>query len=89
MKNKIILTALLLVSDLTFVMACEVCKKNQPKVLENVTHGAGPTGTLDYIITWIAVLIVTVTLVMSIRLLIKPREGGSEHIKNIVLNHNN
>jgi hypothetical protein len=89
MKNKIILTVLLLVSDLTFAMACELCKKNQPKVLENITHGAGPTGTLDYIITWTAVVIVTVTLIMSIRLLIKPREVDSDHIKNIVLNHNN
>lgn len=70
-------------------LACEVCKKNQPKVLENITHGAGPTGTLDYIITWSALVIVTFTLFMSIRFLIKPKETSPDHIKNIVLNENN
>lgn len=87
MKN-IILSTLFLLAGVSTALACEVCKKNQPKVLENITHGAGPTGTLDYIITWSAVVIVTFTLIMSVRFLISPKETGAEHIKNIVVNQN-
>jgi len=65
--------------------ACEVCKKNQPKVLEGITHGAGPQGNLDYIIIWTAVVIVTVTLLLSLKFLIRPNEDNPNHIKNIVL----
>ena len=65
--------------------ACEVCKKNQPKVLEGITHGAGPQGNLDYIIIWTAVVIVTVTLLLSLKFLIRPNENNPNHIKNIVL----
>ena len=66
--------------------ACDVCKKNQPKVLQNVTHGAGPSGTMDYIIIWTAVVIVAATLFFSVKLLIKPKEDNPSHIKNIVRN---
>ncbi|WP_339811396.1 hypothetical protein [uncultured Imperialibacter sp.] len=66
--------------------ACELCKENQPAGLENVTHGAGPTGTIDYIITWTAVSIVAVTLFLSFKYLIWPKESAPDHIKNIVLN---
>lgn len=68
--------------------ACELCKKNQPRMLENITHGAGPTGTLDYVIIWSAVVIVSITLFLSIKYLVKPQETDSSHIKNIVLNQN-
>ena len=68
--------------------ACEVCKKNQPEILQDVTHGQGPQGQWDYIITWTAVVIVAVTLFLSIKLLIRPKEAGPDHIKNIVLHSN-
>lgn len=89
-KNKTLMkTAALFISifllGMNSVWACEVCKKNQPKVLEGITHGAGPQGNLDYIIIWTAVVIVTVTLLLSLKLLIRPNENNPNHIKNIVL----
>ena len=78
-----------MIAGVATTFACELCKKNQPRILENITHGAGPTGTLDYIITWSAAVIVTITLVLSVKLLIRPKETDNGHIKNIVLNDNN
>lgn len=89
MKKTAITSFVLMLTTFSSALACEVCKKNQPKVLENITHGSGPTGTIDYIITWSAVVIVTITLVMSIRFLIRPKETGVDHIKNIVMNQPN
>lgn len=68
------------------LMACDVCKSNQPKVLENITHGPGPSGTIDYIIIWSAIVIVGFTLIFSLKYLIKPQENNPDHIKNIVKN---
>lgn len=68
------------------VKACEVCKKNQPAILKNVTHGAGPSGTIDYIIIWGSAIIVGITLFLSLKYLIKPKENKPGHIKNIVIN---
>ncbi|MGE0771935.1 MAG: hypothetical protein AB7K37_09515 [Cyclobacteriaceae bacterium] len=68
--------------------ACELCKKKQPKVLEDVTHGAGPQGNLDYLIVSIALVVVGITLVFSLKFLISPRESNPGHIKNIVVDAN-
>lgn len=65
------------------VLSCEVCKRNQPEILQDITHGAAPSGTLDYIITWTAVAAVAVTLFLSVKFLFKPGEGDPAHIKNI------
>lgn len=67
-------------------MACEVCQKNQPKILQNITHGPGPSGTVDYIIIWTAIIIVSFTLYFSVKFLVKPKENNADHIKNIVKN---
>ena len=67
------------------LMACDVCQKNQPKGLEKITHGTGPTGTIDYIIMWSAGILVLVTLFYSIKYLVRPKETEAGHIKNIVL----
>lgn len=66
--------------------ACDVCQKNQPAGFENITHGPGPSGTLDYIIIWTGIVIVVVTLFLSLKYLIRPKEGNPDHIKNIVRN---
>ena len=85
MKKVTLLTFLMLMAhQITF--ACEICQKNQPKGLENITHGTGPTGNLDYIITWTAVVIVSVTLFYSVKYLVKPKENNPDHIKNSILN---
>jgi len=82
MKNKIIILVVLLFNGITY--ACPLCKKNQPKGLEDVTHGQGPVGNLDYIIMYAAIIIVGYTLIMSVRYLISPKEKESSHIKNFV-----
>ncbi|MCK0159094.1 hypothetical protein [Allomuricauda sp. F6463D] len=71
-----------------FVIACDLCKKNQPKGFENITHGQGPTGNMDYIITWSAIILVIITLFFSIKFLVRPRENNPEHIKHIVWDQN-
>lgn len=89
MKKLTLLIFLLIDSGWQVLLACEVCKSNQPKVLENVTHGAGPSGMIDYVITWSAIILVCITLFLSIKYLIRPQENNPDHIKNIVLNENN
>ncbi|CAM4093547.1 hypothetical protein [Gillisia hiemivivida] len=86
MKKIVIVFTFLFLLGQQVVIACEVCKKNQPEVLQNVTHGAGPSGTLDYIIIWSAVIIVGATLFFSLKYLISPKENNPGHIKNIVKN---
>lgn len=83
---RVMLTGLLLlVFSAGKVFACEVCKKNQPEVLQDVSHGTGAQADLDYIIIWSAVIIVGITLFLSVKFLIRPNEGRKEHIKNIVV----
>lgn len=84
-KTGIIFTFLFLIGK-QVAMACDVCKKNQPEILQDVTHGPGPSGTIDYIIIWSAVIIVGATLFYSIKYLISPKENNPGHIKNIVKN---
>ncbi len=67
--------------------ACEVCQVNQPKMLKNITHGTGPQGNTDLIIIWTAAVIVTVTLIYSIKYLVNPKENKKDHIKNSVIDH--
>lgn len=87
MKNKraLILITTLLISGAVEVCACTVCKSQQPKALQGVMHGAGPTNTWDYIITICAGLTVLYTLIMSIRLIMRPGEKDPGHIKNLIL----
>lgn len=84
-KQKVLFTTLFLIGTF-YTFACDVCKENQPKGLENITHGAGPSGNLDLIIIWSAVVIVGFTLFFSLKYLIKPKETNPDHIKNIVRN---
>lgn len=67
--------------------ACEVCKKNQPEALQDISHGTGAQANLDYFIIWSAVIIVGITLFFSLKYLIRPNEGKREHIKNIVVDN--
>lgn len=86
MKKYIYLTIGSMFLNIQALLACDLCKKNQPKGLENITHGVGPTNSMDYIISWTAVVIVLFALVWSIKLMVKPKESDPGHIKNIVLN---
>jgi hypothetical protein len=67
-------------------LACEVCKKQQPKVLREITHGAGPQSDWDYVVVLGTALIVVVSLFYSIKWIIRPDEKEREHIKNSIFN---
>lgn len=66
--------------------ACPVCDKQQPKVLQGITHGTGPDSNWDYVIIWAAVIIVLFTLFYSVKWLFKPGEKSQDHIKHFILN---
>lgn len=68
------------------IFACEVCKNQQPLIFREFTHGTGPGSKLEFLIIVIATIIVFITLILSIKLLIKPGEKEPNHIKNIVVN---
>jgi uncharacterized protein HemY len=76
----------LLITLHTATLACEVCKKQQPKVLRGITHGAGPQSEWDYIIILAMSIIVIITLFYSIKWLVRPGERNEDHIKNSILN---
>lgn len=85
MKRIFTLLILFFLGFPTVVHACEVCQKNQPKVLRNITHGTGPQGNIDYIIIWSAIIIVALTLFFSLKYLIRPKGNASDHIKNSII----
>lgn len=84
--KKVILLIFVFIFQHAAVFACEVCKKQQPKLLQGISHGAGPQSNWDYVIVWSAVIIVVATLFYSIKWLVKPGEEGNEHIKRTILN---
>lgn len=88
MKTKIIISLLFLFVFTTGAFACEVCEAQQPKILKGAIHGPGPESMVDYIISITAAIIVLITLVLSIKYLVKPGEKNPDHIKNIVLEQN-
>jgi phage shock protein PspC (stress-responsive transcriptional regulator) len=83
---KKILTILLFITWHTASFACEVCKKQQPKILRGITHGAGPQSEWDYVIVGVMTVIVITTLFYSVKWLIHPGEKNLNHIKNSILN---
>ena len=68
------------------VFACEVCERNQPKAFRGIIHGAGPDSNWDYVSIGITAIIVVLTLIYSIKWLIKPNEKNTDHIKYSILN---
>ncbi|HZW77356.1 MAG TPA: hypothetical protein VFF21_03500 [Flavobacteriaceae bacterium] len=86
MKRIINILLIFLFGGMSYTRACDVCQRNQPAGFEKITHGAGPSGMIDYIIIWTSVIIVVATLYMAFKLLIKPNEKNPDHIKNIVRN---
>jgi len=87
MKRMTIIIGLLLIQY--NLWACPVCERQQPRLLRGITHGAGPESNWDYMIVWITVAIVLVTLFFSIKWLIKPGERSENHIKRFILNNEN
>jgi hypothetical protein len=83
---KKILLIFLLALQGSLVIGCPVCDKQQPAVLRGITHGTGPESRWDYLIVWIAVILVLLTLFYSLKWLIKPGEKSHNHIKQAILN---
>ncbi len=78
------LSLLLLLTSLP-ALACDVCQKNQPAPLRGITHGTGPQSAWDMPIIWGAAIIVAITLVLAVKMLVRPGERSSSHIKHRIL----
>lgn len=89
MKNQLKYPGLLLIMLLAHgsTWACEVCQKQQPKVTQGLTHGAGPQSNWEWVIIGVISAITLLTLMYSIKYLIKPRENNVDHIKQSILIH--
>lgn len=66
-------------------LACDICQKNQPAPLRGITHGTGPQSAWDMPIIWCAMAIVGVTLVLAVKMLVRPGERQAGHIKHRIL----
>lgn len=90
MKKKDILKAVALLALLFMrniqAIACDACKKQQPKLLQGVTHGGGPDSNWDYVIVAVMVVITLYVLVATVRCMLRPKEENAQHIKRIILN---
>ena len=89
MKNdiKYLFTLLAFLSVNAAVWACPTCEKQQPKITQGLTHGAGPASNWDWVIIGIITLITVLTLIFSLKFLIKPGEKNDDHIKQSILNN--
>jgi phage shock protein PspC (stress-responsive transcriptional regulator) len=65
--------------------SCPVCERNQPKILKGIVHGAGAESNWDYVGVWIIAIIAILTLIYSVKWLIRPNEKNEDHIKNFIL----
>ncbi len=79
------LWVLLFILAIQDVFACPVCEKQQPEILRGIAHGAGAQSNWDYVIIWITVVIVTVSLFLSAKYLFRPAEKNNNHIKRLIL----
>jgi hypothetical protein len=81
----VILSALLLSAGLP-ALACDACKKQQPKLLQGITHGSGPGSNWDYLIVGIMVIITIYSFYAMVKCMAKPGDKAHQHIKNTILN---
>jgi hypothetical protein len=85
MKKYLLLLPALIFNGRAF--ACEACKKQQPKFLQGITHGAGPDSNWDYLIVVVMAGITLYVLLATLKCLIRPAEKNEAHIKRMILNH--
>ncbi len=86
MKVKYLLSVLIIFIA-QIAIACPVCEKQQPKITQGLTHGAGPQSDWDWVIIAIITLIAVLTLIYSIKFLLKPGEKNNDHIKQSILSN--
>jgi hypothetical protein len=86
MKKLLFLSSFMLMHLVS--QACEVCKKQQPRALRGITHGAGPQSNSEYIIVGFMVIIVLASLFLFIKRILQPQnnESADTHIKHSILN---
>jgi formate hydrogenlyase subunit 3/multisubunit Na+/H+ antiporter MnhD subunit len=84
MKIKYLISVLVIFIAQTAI-ACPVCEKQQPKITQGLTHGAGPQSNWDWVIIAIISLITVFSLIYSIKYLLKPGEKNNDHIKQSIL----
>ncbi|MGB7527899.1 hypothetical protein [Sphingobacterium cellulitidis] len=80
---------LLFCSIYSFLMACPVCERNQPKIFRGWVHGTMPKSDLEYVLVLAIFLISVIALILFIKMLIKPGENQADHIKRGILNPEN
>ena len=83
---KKIICMLIFCLSTVLALACPVCERNKPKVLQGITHGTGPSSNWDYVIVIVVALIAILTLFYSIKWLLKPDENNPDHIKYLFIN---
>lgn len=90
MKNKIksIIILFLVFFAYNTAISCPVCEKQQPEITQGLTHGTGPESNWDWAIVAVISLITLLTLIFSIKYLIKPGEKNIDHIKQLILSIN-
>jgi hypothetical protein len=86
MKLKYLLSILIFLT-VQIATACPVCEKQQPKITQGLTHGAGPQSNWDWVIIAIISVITILTLIYSVKYLIKPGEKNEDHIKQSILSN--
>ena len=86
MKVKYLLSVLIIFIA-QIANACPVCEKQQPKITQGLTHGAGPQSNWDWVIIAIISLLTVLTLIYSIKYLLKPGEKNEDHIKQSILSN--
>ena len=86
MKVKYLLSVLIIFIA-QIATACPVCEKQQPKLTKGLTHGAGPQSNWDWVIIAIISVITILTLIYSIKYLVKPGEKNEDHIKQSILSN--
>jgi hypothetical protein len=67
-------------------IACDACKKQQPQLLQGITHGSGPDSNWDYLIVSAMVIITVYSAYAAIKCLVKPKEKNYQDIKNVIFN---
>lgn len=81
------LLSVLIIFIAQIAIACPVCEKQQPKITQGLTHGAGPQSDWDWVIIAIITLITVLTLIYSIKYLLIPGEKNDDHIKQSILSN--
>ena len=89
MKNnfKYLFTLLAFLCGSLLAFACPACEKQQPAITKGITHGGGPASNWDWVIIAVISIITILTLIFSMKFLIKPGEKSDDHIKKSILNN--